>query len=63
MEQLMSVVTERGSAIRARVAAFCGRYSLKMPILQAPMASASPVGLAVAVANVGAMGALGALIE
>jgi len=33
-----------------------------MPILQAPMAGASPASLAIAVANAGAMGALGALM-
>jgi nitronate monooxygenase len=34
---------------------------MRIPILQAPMAGASPVGLAAAVANGGGMGALGAL--
>jgi nitronate monooxygenase len=32
-----------------------------MPILEAPMASACPAGLAAAVANAGGMGAIGAL--
>ena len=53
-----------GSATDAlcRVAAFCERFGLRVPILLAPMASASPAGLAAAVANAGGMGALGALI-
>src|SRR5205823_5771804 len=41
--------------------AFCEKYGLKMPVLLAPMAGASPVGLSIAVANAGSMGALGAL--
>jgi nitronate monooxygenase len=41
--------------------AFCDRYGLKMPVLLAPMAGACPVGLSIAVANAGSMGALGAL--
>jgi nitronate monooxygenase len=49
------------SAVRARADAFCRRYSLDMPILEAPMASACPAGLAAAVANAGGMGAIGAL--
>jgi nitronate monooxygenase len=47
---------------RARAEAFCARFGLGVPILQAPMAGASPVGLAVATANAGSMGALGALM-
>src|SRR5438067_10881047 len=45
----------------ARAEAFCRRFGLRIPILQAPMAGASPVGLAAAVGNAGGMGALGAL--
>jgi len=44
-----------------RAETFCGKYGLKMPILLAPMAGACPVGLSVALANAGSMGALGAL--
>ena len=44
-----------------RAAAFCARYGLRAPILQAPMASSCPPPLAAAVANAGGMGALGAL--
>src|SRR5436190_6021520 len=46
---------------RERAQAFCRRFGLRVPILQAPMAGASPVGLAAAVGNAGGMGALGAL--
>jgi nitronate monooxygenase len=45
----------------ARAAAFCDRFGLRVPILMAPMAGASPPGLAAAIANAGGMGALGAL--
>ena len=44
-----------------RAEAFCRRFGLRLPILQAPMAGACPVGLAGAVANAGGMGGLGAL--
>ncbi|HLW78156.1 MAG TPA: nitronate monooxygenase, partial [Terriglobia bacterium] len=47
---------------KARARAFCERFGLRVPILMAPMASASPARLAVAVANAGGMGALGALM-
>ena len=46
---------------RQRAQEFCRRFGLRVPILQAPMASASPPGLASAVANAGGMGGLGAL--
>jgi nitronate monooxygenase len=45
-----------------RAMAFCARYSFKAPILLAPMASACPASLSIAVANAGGMGAMGALI-
>src|SRR5437868_5985084 len=48
--------------VRLRAEAFCRRFGLRVPILQAPMAGASPVGLAAAVANAGGMGGLGALL-
>jgi nitronate monooxygenase len=47
---------------RARAEAFCQRYGLRVPILQAPMAGACPASLAVAVANAGGMGGMGALM-
>ncbi len=46
---------------RARAARFCAGWGLRVPILQAPMAGASPPGLAAAVANAGGLGGLGAL--
>jgi nitronate monooxygenase len=48
---------------RLRAESFCSTYGLRLPILLAPMAGASPPGLSVAVANAGGMGALGALIS
>ena len=50
------------SSARRRVAQFCRRYDLRMPILEAPMAGACPASLAIAVANAGSMGAMGALL-
>src|SRR5271166_3488775 len=47
---------------RDRAAAFCARFSLRVPILEAPMAGACPASLAVAVANAGGMGGMGALL-
>jgi nitronate monooxygenase len=45
-----------------RARAFCDAYSLRLPILMAPMAGASPASLAAAVANAGGLGACGALL-
>ena len=45
-----------------RALRFCSRYQMTMPILLAPMAGACPVGLSIAVANAGGMGAMGALV-
>ncbi|HVR99666.1 MAG TPA: nitronate monooxygenase [Thermoanaerobaculia bacterium] len=47
---------------RDRAAAFCARYDLRLPVLLAPMAGASPASLSIAVANAGGMGAMGALM-
>jgi nitronate monooxygenase len=47
---------------RARAENFCASYGLEVPILLAPMAGACPVALSVAVANAGAMAAIGALL-
>jgi nitronate monooxygenase len=44
-----------------RAEAFCKRFGLRLPILMAPMASASPPSLAIAVAKAGGLGACGAL--
>jgi nitronate monooxygenase len=41
---------------------FCSDYSLRIPILLAPMAGASPPSLSIAVANAGGLGACGALL-
>jgi nitronate monooxygenase len=46
---------------RRRARAFCERYALRIPLLQAPMAGACPASLAIAVANAGGMGGMGAL--
>lgn len=56
----MTGIAARTTA-RARAAAFCERFGLRLPILLAPMAGATPAALAGAVANAGGMGALGAL--
>jgi nitronate monooxygenase len=45
-----------------RAKSFCEAYNLRVPILMAPMAGASPASLAIAVANAGGMGACGALL-
>ena len=47
---------------RARAEAFCRRFGLRAPILEAPMAGACPAALAAAVANAGGMGGMGALL-
>jgi len=46
----------------ARVEAFCRRFSIRVPILLAPMAGSTPPSLAIAVAGAGGLGALGALV-
>src|SRR4051795_7573024 len=46
----------------SRAAEFCKRFGLRVPILLAPMAGASPASLAIAVAKAGGMGAAGALL-
>jgi nitronate monooxygenase len=51
------------ASARARAAAFCQRFGLRIPILMAPMAGACPVSLAAAVANAGGMGGIGALLN
>jgi nitronate monooxygenase len=48
---------------RIRAQAFCDRFGLRLPILQAPMAGACPAPLAAAVASAGGMGGLGALMS
>ena len=48
--------------IRSRIASFCDRFRLRVPILLAPMAGACPPSLSIAVANAGGLGACGALL-
>ena len=45
-----------------RAEAFCAAYSLRIPILLAPMAGACPASLSIAVATAGGMGAGGGLL-
>jgi nitronate monooxygenase len=45
----------------ARAEAFCRAYDLRVPILLAPMASACPTSLSIAVANAGGLGGGGGL--
>jgi NAD(P)H-dependent flavin oxidoreductase YrpB (nitropropane dioxygenase family) len=47
---------------KLRAMAFSKQFGLQLPILEAPMAGACPVELAVAVAEGGGMGAMGALL-
>jgi nitronate monooxygenase len=46
----------------SRAEAFCAAYGLRVPILLAPMAGASPASLSIAVANAGGLGSCGALL-
>jgi nitronate monooxygenase len=48
--------------VLARAAAFCEQFNLTVPILMAPMASACPTSLAIAIANAGGLGGCGALM-
>jgi nitronate monooxygenase len=61
-ENVMIDQPHPAAAVRQRVAQFCRRFGVRLPILQAPMAGVTSVGLAAAVANAGGMGALGALM-
>src|SRR5689334_1354840 len=47
---------------RTRVAAFCARFGLRVPILLAPMAGVPSPSLSIAVANAGGLGACGVLM-
>jgi nitronate monooxygenase len=51
------------TTIRQRVADFCDTFGLTVPVLQAPMAGACPVPLALAVARAGGMGACGTVLD
>ena len=48
---------------RQRAAAFCQRFELRIPVLQAPMAGACPASLAIAVAGAGGMGGMGGVLS
>lgn len=46
----------------SRTEAFCHRHGVRVPILLAPMAGASPPALSIAVGNAGGLGSCGALL-
>ncbi len=46
-----------------RASAFCERFGLRLPILEAPMAGACPPELGIAVAEAGGMGAMGGVLS
>jgi len=50
------------AGLSARVKSFQSRFGLKLPILLAPMAGASPASMSIVVERAGGMGALGALL-
>jgi nitronate monooxygenase len=50
------------SSPRKRAESFAGRLGIRLPVLLAPMAGASPPSLSIAVANAGGLGACGALL-
>jgi len=58
----MSAAPLSALSAEKRAQAFCARFGLQIPVLQAPMASASPASLATAVANAGGMGGMGAFL-
>lgn len=58
----MTVLLSARLAPRQRAEAFCARYDLRVPILMAPMAGASPPSLAIAVGKGGGLGAAGVLL-
>ena len=48
---------------RQRADAFCQRFELRIPVLQAPMAGQAPASLAIAVARAGGMGGMGGVLS
>ncbi|MDN3519550.1 nitronate monooxygenase [Aquisalimonas lutea] len=60
MHQAQRGIRTAGPVERAE--RFCNDYGLDVPVLLAPMAGACPVGLSIAVANAGSMGAMGAVL-
>jgi nitronate monooxygenase len=59
----MDGVTTDIEGARARAEAFCRRFGLRVPVLEAPMAGACPPELAVAVIEAGGMGASGVVLD
>jgi nitronate monooxygenase len=55
-------MVDKNSAPRARAEDFANRLGIRLPILLAPMAGASPPSVSIAVANAGGLGACGALL-
>ena len=51
------------TSARDRARAFCERFELRLPILQAPMAGACPPSLAIAVGKAGGMGGMGGVLS
>jgi nitronate monooxygenase len=58
-----SIVMAQALSPRQRAEAFCRRFELRVPILQAPMAGACPPSLAIAVAKAGGMGGMGGVLS
>jgi nitronate monooxygenase len=56
------MVDKKFSSPRERAAGFADRLGIRLPILLAAMAGASPPSLSIAVANAGGLGACGALL-
>ena len=56
------MVDKKNLSARGRAEKFCSRLGIRLPILLAPMAGASPPSLSIAVANAGGLGACGALL-
>ncbi len=58
-----TTIALRNPAVSDRVAGFCQRFGIALPVLLAPMAGACPVPLSAALANAGGMGAMGAVLS
>jgi nitronate monooxygenase len=58
-----SIIRGMSFTPKKRADAFCARHGLRVPLLLAPMAGASPPELSIAVARAGGMGAMGALLS
>ncbi len=62
MERDTADPSPKSSLTRNRADAFCAKFGLRVPILLAPMAGASPASLSIAIAKAGGMGAMGAVV-